>query len=243
MVACLYNNILLVIQKKQRRWCVSQNLLSSIGVVVLMVCFQYKMKKLGKGQRMDPQWQQQQWFAVYYQQLNPQQLEQLQQWFAAVDKDRSGTIHPIELQTTVVRQNGAWFQLVRKHWQRRSWQFPGNLSLPLEMCIKLVRIFDVDLNGTLTFFEYASMYRFIEVVQMGFYASDRDRSGLLDPMELQNALNQAGLNVTEAVSVSVFHTCVLAIHVYLGCASVHSAIATPKRDAGTKCYVLNCDCC
>ena len=127
------------------------------------------------GKRM--QGQGNQWYSAYYNQLSPQELQQVQQWFTSVDLDRSGSITSYEMAAGV---------------------FPGNLKLPQPTCAKLIHVFDTDFSGTITFYEYAALYRFVQQTQQSFYYCDRDRSGTLDPMELQTALQQAGLQVAES---------------------------------------------
>lgn len=69
-------------------------------------------------------------FERFYLDISPPEMQQMQQWFAAVDMDRSGTITAHEL------QNMAF----------------GGLRLGYDTALKLVKVFDRDKNmsiGTL----------------------------------------------------------------------------------------------
>jgi peflin len=96
--------------------------------------------------------------------------------FASIDKDGSGSITANEL-TTV--------------------NFGGRL-FTLATAKMLVSVFDTDRSGSIGFFEFAAMHKFIGSMVAAFNAHDRDRSGRIDVREACDAVGQAGFrfNVT-----------------------------------------------
>lgn len=95
-----------------------------------------------------------------------QEWAEIQQWFFAVDQDRSGHITAVEVARCTF----------------------GGFPLGFETARKLVRVFDRDGTGTITFHEYAAMHKFIALCQHGFFTADRDRSGRLALNEIFTAL-------------------------------------------------------
>jgi len=106
----------------------------------------------------------------YYNQIAPQELNEIRNMFAAVDKDGSGSITANEL-TTI--------------------QFGGRL-LTLATAKMLVSVFDTDRSGSIGFFEYAALHKFISSMVLAFTTHDRDRSGRIDVREAADAVGQAG---------------------------------------------------
>lgn len=136
---------------------------------------QAKMAKKGKG-ALPASAYAHKWYAVYYNQIQPHELQSLQGWFSAMDQDKSGTITAQEL------VNAPW---------------PGGVSFDPTTCYKLVRTFDNDWTGTITFYEFAALFKFVMFLHSIFQMADQNRSGTLEPMELQWALQQAGFMVDE----------------------------------------------
>jgi len=122
------------------------------------------------------------WYASYYDQLSPMELQNHQAWFIAVDRDRSGTISATELATMPL----------------------GNGQLGIDCAKKLIKAFDKNYSGNIDFYEYATLNQFIAKMQAAFYAADRDRSGYLDYREIYNALAGAGfscsVNTVQSIS-------------------------------------------
>jgi len=131
----------------------------------------------GQVVKTDPQYHQNKWYSQYYNQLQPQEIQNLHQWFAAVDVDRSGEINAAELANA---------------------KFPGDVRLDVTTCQTLIKTFDNTGRGVVTFYEYAALFKFMLHLQQAFLYCDRDRSGTLDPSELQIALHQAGFPVEES---------------------------------------------
>merc|ERR1712137_1508829 len=102
------------------------------------------------------------WGGAYYQQLQPHEIQEMKGWFAAVDKDRSGTITASEL---------------------ASMQFGGK-KISLKTAKMLLAVFDTDFSGRIGFFEYCALHKFITQLQHAFYSHDTDRSGKLEIREV-----------------------------------------------------------
>jgi len=101
---------------------------------------------------------------------------QLWNWFTSVDLDRSGSISAIELERALI--NGDW------------------TPFDLDTVKLLMTIFDTDRNGTISFTEFAGLWKYIKDWQNVFRHFDRDRSGSIDGGELRDALAQFGLNLS-----------------------------------------------
>lgn len=122
------------------------------------------------------------WHTQFYHQLSPQELAELQRWFTTVDRDRSGTITADELQ-------GLAF---------------GGRPLGYSSALKLVKVFDRDYSGSIDFFEYAALHKFITSMQNAFMQADSDRNGVLDPRELVYALQISGFQLTPRAVDSLY---------------------------------------
>jgi len=109
--------------------------------------------------------------------LSPQEVQQLKAWFDAVDRDKSGSITAQEI---------------------ASMNF-GTKTFRLDTADLLVKIFDTDRSGSIGFYEYAALHKFIMSVQNAFYAFDTDRSGSLEEAEVAQALGQAGFRFAPQV--------------------------------------------
>ncbi|KZT57373.1 EF-hand, partial [Calocera cornea HHB12733] len=96
----------------------------------------------------------------------------LWQWFTAVDVDQSGAISAQELRQALL--NGDWS------------------NFDLDTVKMLMTLFDVDRSGTITFDEFAGLWKYIRDWQNVFRHFDADRSGSIDGRELKNALEQFG---------------------------------------------------
>ena len=101
---------------------------------------------------------------------------QVQQWFNAVDQDRSGQIDFKELQRALV--NGNW----------------SNFSE--EACRMMVDMFDRDRTGQINIHEFSSLFSCINQWKSLFESIDRDRSGFIEHSELSQAFSQMGYRFT-----------------------------------------------
>ncbi|KAJ9453340.1 Penta-EF hand domain-containing protein 1 [Diplonema papillatum] len=112
----------------------------------------------------------------YQQAMNPQLMTQLTQWFNYVDRDRSGRVDTKELQ-------GALKQ--------------AGLNFSLMSCNMLLRLFDSDRTGQVSFQGFCNLYQWVQSKQQSFLQFDRDRSGGLDISEVYQALTSAGFNLDQ----------------------------------------------
>ncbi|KAF8894463.1 hypothetical protein BD779DRAFT_840029 [Infundibulicybe gibba] len=110
---------------------------------------------------------------------------QLWQWFHAVDSDRSGAITVHELQTALI--NGNW------------------TSFDLDTVKMLMGIFDTDRSGTISFQEFAGLWKYISDWQNVFRHFDRDRSGSIEGRELAEALRSFGYNLSPPLLTLIEH--------------------------------------
>jgi len=109
----------------------------------------------------------------YFNMVDASRIAMLRSQFNAVDKDKSGSITATEL---------------------TSLQFEGK-RFSLDTTKQLVKVFDVDKSGHISFDEYAALHQFVISMQVAFYACDRDGSGKLDTPEVLSALIQGGFNL------------------------------------------------
>jgi Ca2+-binding EF-hand superfamily protein len=124
------------------------------------------------------------WYGGYAQQIQPQELDQLRQWFTRVDTDRSGSIDATELQQVTF----------------------GGQPIGYEVAHKLIQVFDENRNGTIDFNEYAAMHKFIGNMRQAFMNADSDKSGRIEANEIYNALGGAGFNYLTQNSVKELTT-------------------------------------
>ncbi|BBN11599.1 hypothetical protein MPTK1_5g13250 [Marchantia polymorpha subsp. ruderalis] len=101
--------------------------------------------------------------------------ELLRMWFDSVDVDRSGSINCEELQRALA---------------------VGNLHFPSSVVNQMIKLYDTDLNGTMSFNEFISLHQFLTVVQDSFQANLRNREQL-SLNEVYNALTQAGFSLDQ----------------------------------------------
>jgi len=114
------------------------------------------------------------WYAKYYSQVSPQDLQRLQQWFRSVDRNNSGTVQAQDL---------AGIQFDQK-------------PLGLTVATKLVKVFDKDQSGTIEFNEYVALQRFLEDMQNAFFIADKTNTVTIDAQQVHAAFSQAGFDVS-----------------------------------------------
>lgn len=100
--------------------------------------------------------------------VNPE----VQQWFNAVDRDRSGAINAKELQAALVNGQGKNFSD--------------------SACALMIGMFDHDKSGTIDVNEFQQLYAYINQWLTVFRTYDRDQSGNIEEAELAQALQQMG---------------------------------------------------
>ena len=112
--------------------------------------------------------------SALYDQIPPQEIARLQQWFAGVDRDRSGSISAPELATVVF----------------------GGKPIGVPTATKLIKVFDRDNSGTIDFREYAALNQYLMNMFNAFANADRDRSGFVDTNEIHQAMSAAGFQLS-----------------------------------------------
>nr|BAN41765.1 peflin, putative [Entamoeba invadens] len=111
------------------------------------------------------------WWFPLLNTISMDQYQRVYMWFMGVDRDRSGTLEINELMQG---------------------QFPGGIRLSPRTALRMMRIFDTDFNGHISFYEFMAMYKFLEMSFNLFVFNDRNRSGTMEPHEIQPALQQMG---------------------------------------------------
>ncbi|CAG9800029.1 unnamed protein product [Chironomus riparius] len=105
----------------------------------------------------------------------PQQNQvspEVQNFFAQVDKDRSGKINSQELQQALINGKGQQFSD--------------------QACNLMISMFDADRSGTIDVYEFEKLFNYINQWLSCFKAYDRDSSGAIEEAELGQALSQMG---------------------------------------------------
>jgi len=110
------------------------------------------------------------WFTQLYNQMGPQEMQQVRQWFMSVDRDRSGSITANELANVAI----------------------GGIVIGIDIAVKLIRVFDLNKNGNIDFDEYAALHKFLLNMQGLFQQQDKDHNGRLDSNEMASALTAGG---------------------------------------------------
>ncbi|KAL2459903.1 Ca2+-binding protein [Abeliophyllum distichum] len=90
----------------------------------------------------------------------------LREWFDRVDSDKTGGITAIQLKSAFA---------------------VGNLHFPTSVVQQMIRMYDFDKNGTMSFEEFAELNKFLLKVQQAFSDMERGR-GFLVPDEVYKAL-------------------------------------------------------
>ncbi|GBP28274.1 Peflin [Eumeta japonica] len=99
---------------------------------------------------------------------------QVQQWFYAVDKDRSGFITANELKAALVNANGQNFSDTA--------------------CYLMIGMFDKDRTGHINMEEFDKLYTYINQWLAVFKTYDTDQSGNIEEEELSKAFTQMGFH-------------------------------------------------
>ncbi|KAM9340019.1 peflin [Symphorus nematophorus] len=102
------------------------------------------------------------------------------QWFQTVDTDHSGFINLKELKQALVNSNWSAFND--------------------ETCLMMLNMFDKTRSGRIDLFGFSALWDFMQRWRVLFQQYDRDRSGCISSMELQQALAQMGYNLSPQFS-------------------------------------------
>ncbi|XP_031123802.1 sorcin-like [Ipomoea triloba] len=97
----------------------------------------------------------------------------LKEWFDRVDSDKTGSITAIQLKSV--------FAI-------------GNLEFPISVVEQMIRMYDFDRNGTMSFDEFAELNKFLQKIQNVFSELERGR-GFLMPDDVYEALTRIGFSL------------------------------------------------
>ncbi|KAL6649148.1 hypothetical protein ACP70R_013372 [Stipagrostis hirtigluma subsp. patula] len=97
----------------------------------------------------------------------------LREWFDRVDTGRTGNITAAQLQSALA---------------------VGNLDFPLSVVQQMIRMYDFDRNGTMSFEEFLALNKFLQKVQSVFSTLERGR-GFLSLEEVYEALIKLGFSL------------------------------------------------
>ncbi|KAJ6708265.1 PEFLIN [Salix viminalis] len=103
----------------------------------------------------------------------------LREWFERVDSEKTGNITATQLQSALA---------------------VGNLEFPLSVVQQMIRMYDSDRNGTMSFDEFVGLNKFLVKVQQAFSDLQRGR-GYLEPDDVYEGLVKTGFSLD-----SPFHT-------------------------------------
>ncbi|XP_022140738.1 sorcin-like isoform X1 [Momordica charantia] len=94
----------------------------------------------------------------------------LKEWFDRVDSEKSGSVTAPQLQKALA---------------------VGNLNFPLSIVQQMIRMYDFDRNGTMSFEEFVALNKFLLKLQQAFSDLERGR-GFLVPNDVYEALVKIG---------------------------------------------------
>ncbi|XP_021670567.1 uncharacterized protein LOC110657606 isoform X2 [Hevea brasiliensis] len=97
----------------------------------------------------------------------------LREWFERVDSEKTGSITATQLMSALA---------------------VGNLQFPLSIVQQMIRMYDFDRNGTMSFEEFVALNKFLLKVQHAFSDLERDRGYLL-PDDVYEALVKIGFTL------------------------------------------------
>ncbi|XP_010111716.2 peflin isoform X1 [Morus notabilis] len=97
----------------------------------------------------------------------------LREWFEVVDSEKTGNITASQLKKALA---------------------VGNLEFPISIVQQMIRMYDFDRNGTMSFDEFVALNKFLLKVQQGFSDFERDR-GYLVHDDVYEALVKIGFSL------------------------------------------------
>jgi len=121
------------------------------------------------------------WMNVYQSQSSDEVFV-LEQWFQSVDQDHSGEIDSDEL-AAALNAAGDTFD-------------KGTIAL-------MVKIFDLDRNGTIDFPEFTKLFKYINVMRQSFDSFDTSKRGVLNEQQTKAALFQAKYNFNDPRTITL----------------------------------------
>ncbi|XP_058090646.1 uncharacterized protein LOC131237040 isoform X3 [Magnolia sinica] len=99
--------------------------------------------------------------------------ETLREWFERVDSEKTSSITALQLKSAFA---------------------VGNLEFSLSVVQQMIRMYDFDRNGTMSFEEFVALNKFLMKVQNAFSALERGR-GYLSPEDVYEALVKIGFSL------------------------------------------------
>lgn len=123
---------------------------------------------------------------------------EVQQWFAAVDRDRSGKINAQELKAALINGKGEQFsdnscKLMISKTRRHFYESYLINSISRDVS----GMFDKDASGTIDIYEFEKLFNYINQWLQVFKTYDRDSSGHIDQNELTQAFSQMGFRFSQ----------------------------------------------
>ncbi|CAL4937485.1 unnamed protein product [Urochloa decumbens] len=109
----------------------------------------------------------------------------LREWFDRVDAGRTGNITAPQLQSALA---------------------VGNLDFPLSVVQQMIRMYDFDRNGTMSFEEFLALNKFLQKVQSVFSTLERGR-GFLSLEEVYESFDKSKkgmVHLDEFISLCIF---------------------------------------
>ncbi|KAG8655760.1 sorcin isoform X2 [Manihot esculenta] len=97
----------------------------------------------------------------------------LRQWFDRVDSEKTGSITATQLKSALA---------------------VGNLQFSLSIVQQMIRMYDFDRNGTMSFGEFVALNKFLTKAQRAFSDVERNRGYLL-PDDVHEALGKIGFSL------------------------------------------------
>ncbi|KAK9286057.1 hypothetical protein L1049_014436 [Liquidambar formosana] len=105
----------------------------------------------------------------------------LREWFERVDSEKTGSVTAPQLKRALS---------------------VGNLEFPLSVVQQMIRMYDFDRNGTMSFEEFVALNKFLLKVQHAFSDLERGR-GFLVPDDVYEALVKIGFSLDTPAFYSV----------------------------------------
>ncbi|XP_043698199.1 penta-EF hand domain-containing protein 2-like isoform X2 [Telopea speciosissima] len=109
----------------------------------------------------------------------------LREWFQRVDSNNKGSITAPELKSALA---------------------VGNLEFPLSVVEQMIRMYDFDRNGTMSFQEFVALNKFLLKVQQAFSDLERGR-GFLVPDDVYDSFDQkknGRFQLDDVISLCIF---------------------------------------
>lgn len=127
---------------------------------------------------------------------------EVQQWFAAVDRDGSGRITATELKAALANGQGGTFSdtacrlMIGMFLKFNCFNLSINFRIFKTFYSSFVGMFDKEKSGTIDLYEFQALYNYINSWLSVFRGFDHDNSGSIQENELSAALTRMGYRLT-----------------------------------------------